>query len=91
MNGAGGNNAQNSHNGVDKHGHHNHHTHHGAAGSSGEKVSNSGRETNTNRSETAGSLIINPTIKVIDGVVTFFKGYLIPKVCPLTPYLPTCH
>jgi hypothetical protein len=52
----------------------------GNNGGTNQKVSNSGKASTTNHSETAGSLIINPTIKVIDGIVTFFKGYLIPKV-----------
>jgi len=51
----------------------------GTGGLVGERVSNSGRETNTAHSETAGSLIGGPTFKAIDGVITFFRGYLIPK------------
>lgn len=68
--GAGGTHGNGHKDGHHGHGHHGH----------GEKVSNSGKETTTNHSETAGSLIINPTVKAIDGVVTFFRGYLIPKV-----------
>lgn len=51
-----------------------------AGGANGERVSNSGRDTTTAHSETAGSIVKSPTFHVIDGFITFFVGYIIPKV-----------
>lgn len=54
-------------------------TGHTAAGGTHERTSNSGRDTTTAHSDTAGSLLKAPHYKAIDGVVTFFKGWLFPK------------
>lgn len=52
---------------------------HTAAGGTHDRTSNSGRDTTTAHSDTAGSLLKAPGYKAIDGFVTFFKGWLFPK------------
>ena len=51
----------------------------GHTGNTHERTSNSGRDTTTAHSDTAGSLLKAPHYKAIDGFVTFFKGWLFPK------------
>ena len=48
-------------------------------GNTHERTSNSGRDTTTAHSDTAGSLLKAPHYKAIDGFVTLFKGWLFPK------------